>query len=601
MARNKYDIDETLHTPFNRKQFARVIKYISPYKKNIVLAFIAMVVAIILGHIGPYIFSVVLDDVIPNKDNLPNNIVLFNLFKWSFLYISCLLMGAFFGRFRILLVGKAGQGIIRNIRKDLFCHLQKLPFTYYDDRPHGKILVRVVNYVNTLSDLLSNGIVSLLTDLFSLIVIVFFMFMIDSKLAVITLTGLPFLIVGIFIIKTKLRKTQQALSAKSSNVNAYVHESICGMKVTQSFVREEYNKGIFHRLGMQYKKAWYRMVFTYFLLLPLVEMTAIFTNCFVYFCATSVEYFSNGLKVGVIVAFGAYISSFWSPIQSITNIYNQVVNATAYLERIFETIDEPITVSDIEDADEIGEIKGNIEFNEVSFAYEENVNILENISFKVKAGDKIALVGPTGAGKTTIVNLLSRFYNIQNGKILIDNNDISKVTLKSLRSQMGIMLQDPFLFSGTIMENIRYSKLDATDEQVIEAAKAVNAHNFIVTMSDGYYTEVNERGSRLSSGQRQLIAFARAILADPRIMILDEATASIDTKTEQEVQEGMEKLLKGRTSFIIAHRLSTIRDATCIMYIDKKGIQEYGNHDELIALKGNYYNLYMSQYLAMEA
>jgi len=427
------------------------------------------------------------------------------------------------------------------------------------------------------------------------------MFYIDSRLATISLIGLPFLVVGIFLIKTRLRKAQQLLNAKSSNVNAYVHESICGMKVTQSFVREEYNMGIFHRLGLEYKKAWYRMVFTFILLTPLVELIAINTNCFVYYCISSIEYFSNGLRVGVIVAFGAYIASFWNPIQSITNIYNQVVNATAYLERIFETIDEPITVDDIPDSIELCEIKGNIEFRNVTFSYEENQNVLEDVSFKVEAGDTIALVGPTGAGKTTIVNVLSRFYNVNRGEILIDNQDISKVSLNSLRRQMGIMLQDPFLFSGTIMDNIRYSKLDATDQQVIDAAKAVNADGFIMEMFDGYQTEVNERGSRLSCGQRQLIAFARAILADPRIMILDEATASIDTKTEREVQAGMDQLLEGRTSFIIAHRLSTIRDATCIMYIDKKGIQESGTHDELIALRRNYYNLYMSQYLAMEA
>jgi ATP-binding cassette subfamily B protein len=277
-----------------------------------------------------------------------------------------------------------------------------------------------------------------------------------------------------------------------------------------------------------------------------------------------------------------------------------LLTAVSYLERIFETIDEPVLVKDCEGATQMPEIKGNIEFKDVTFSYEEGNPILNGISFKASIGDSFAIVGPTGAGKTTIINLISRFYNLDSGTITIDDTDISKVTIKSLRSQMGVMLQDSFIFSGTIIDNIRYGNMEATDEQVIEAAKTVRAHDFINGLENGYYTEVNERGSRLSVGQRQLISFARALLADPKILILDEATSSIDTETEILLQEGLSKLLANRTSFIIAHRLSTIKNSTCILYVDGGKIQEKGTHEELLAQKGFYYELYMSQYKFLE-
>jgi len=279
----------------------------------------------------------------------------------------------------------------------------------------------------------------------------------------------------------------------------------------------------------------------------------------------------------------------------LSNIYNSFINNMAYLERIFEAMDEPVTVDDAEDAYELPEIKGDLSFDGVTFAYEPGKDILENVSFDVKAGESIALVGPTGAGKTTVVNLISRFYDIQGGKITIDGHDISKVTLESLRRQMGIMLQDSFIFSGTILDNIKYGKLDATMEEVIQACETVRADEFIAEMEEGYDTEVNERGSALSAGQRQLVSFARTLLSDPKILILDEATSSIDAKTEKLLQDGLLKLLKGRTSFLIAHRLSTIRHCDRIMFINNKGITECGTHDELIAKRGDYYNLYNSQ------
>ena len=367
--------------------------------------------------------------------------------------------------------------------------------------------------------------------------------------------------------------------------------------MTQAFVRENENNQIFNNLSSNYRKAWMRAIKFNFTMGPSVDVISAVTTSFIYVLGIRWILAPDAtLTVGVLIAFTAYIGRFWAPINTLAGFYNSLLTAISYLERIFETIDEPVLVKDAQGAADMPPIRGEVEFKDVCFSYEEGHRILENISFTVKEGETYAFVGPTGAGKSTIVNLISRFYNVDSGQVLIDGTDISGVTIRSLRTQMGVMMQDSFIFSGTIMDNIRYGNRDATDEEVIAAAKTVCAHDFISQMENGYYTEVNERGSRLSAGQRQLISFARALLANPKILILDEATSSIDTETEILLQKGLNELLKGRTSFIIAHRLSTIKNADCIMYVDKGGILEHGTHDELLAQKGAYYELYMSQY-----
>jgi ATP-binding cassette subfamily B protein len=477
----------------------------------------------------------------------------------------------------------------------VFEHLQRLPFAYFDSRPHGKILVRAVNYINSLSDMLSNGLMNLITDLLSLGIIITIMLTIDAQLTLVALAGMPLLFIAVFFIRIVNRKAWQIFSAKQSNMNAYIHESIAGVKITQSFSREEKNAETFAHVSGEVKKAWNHGVRVQFLMWPSVENISILGVAFLYIVGVSL--ISQGtLTVGVLIAFVAYIWRFWMPINNIAAFYNTLVTNMSYLELIFETLDEPVMVKDRPDAVPMPEIKGKVECENVCFSYEEGQTVLENVSFLCNIGDTIALVGPTGAGKTTVVNLISRFYELNGGRVLIDDVDISGVTLASLRGQMGIMLQDSFLFSGTIMDNIRYSRLDADDGEVIAAAKSVCAHDFIMETEKGYQTEVNERGSRLSVGQRQLISFARALLADPRILILDEATSNIDTKTEKALQEGLNRLLENRTSFIIAHRLSTIKHADKILVVDKGSIAESGSHDELMALKGEYYNLVMSQW-----
>ena len=592
MARNKYDVDEELTSQLNKDDLKRVLGYVKPHKRLIIITTILMLISTISGLFAPYFIKIAMDESIPNHD-VKQLVIL------SVLLVAIAVVSAFCLKQRIIAMSFVGQSIIRDLRTDIFTHLQKLPFSYYDSRSHGKILVRVVNYVNSLSDLLSNGIINLFTDMFSLIFIVFFMLAIDVKLTIISLLGVPILMGSIFLIKTAHRKAYQKLSRKQSNMNAYIHESICGVKVTQSFAREQENMRIFRQVVGDYRSAWINTVKIQFLLSPIVDNVSALSTAALYIAG--IVWLKGSVSVGVLIAFISYTSRFWAPINNMANVYNNLVNAMAYLERIFETIDEELEVENLPGATQIPQISGKVEFDHVSFAYDEGNMILKDVNFKVEPGQAVALVGPTGAGKTTIINLLSRFYNVTDGKLLIDGHDVQHVTLESLRKQMGVMLQDTFIFSGTILDNIRYGRLDATDEEVIEAAKTVRAHDFIKTLKDGYKTQVNERGSRLSAGQRQLISFARALLASPRILILDEATSSIDTKTELLLQQGLERLLKGRTSFIIAHRLSTIKNSDIIMYIDDGRIVERGTHDELIKLNGKYAELYNSQFEFLEA
>ena len=590
MARNKYDVDEILEDKFDVNQLKRLAGYISPYKGQMAIVLFLMLSASALGMLIPRFFMSVMDDCIPAKDM--QGIWKYVIYTAIIALYICISL-----RTKIKLMTRVGQNIVHDLRYDIFKHLQELPFSYYDDRPHGKIQVRVVNYVNNLSDLLSNGIINTVTDLCNLFFILFFMLSIDVKLTLICLCGLPVLIGVIIFIKKRQRRAWQIQSNKQSNLNAYIAESINGIRVTQAFVREEENRGIFNRLSDGYREAWMRAVKYNFIMGPSVDIISAVTTSFIYVLGIMwMSDTASGITVGVLIAFTSYIGRFWQPINTLASFYNSLLTAISYLERIFETIDEPVLVKDKEGAGEMPPIQGKVEFKDVTFSYEDGIEILKKINFTAEKGQTVAIVGPTGAGKTTIVNLLSRFYNVDSGEVLIDGVNIEDVTIRSLRTQMGVMMQDSFIFSGSIMDNIRYGNKTVSDEDVIRAAKTVCAHNFIMEMENGYDTQVNERGSRLSQGQRQLISFARALLADPKILILDEATSSIDTETEILLQQGLNKLLEGRTSFIIAHRLSTIKNADFIMYIDKGGIREKGNHEELLAQKGEYYHLYMSQY-----
>ena len=587
MARNKFDVDERLETPFDFKHFKRAMVYVKRYKWKMILALSLSAISAIVALIGPLLTKEAVDVAIPDG-TIPYIVFL------SIGFLLSIIVSVVLGNIRQRIMTKAGQLMIYDIRKDLFAHLQELPFQYYDDRPQGKILVRVVNYVNNVSDMLTNGIINFILEIFNLIFITIFMFSVDARLALVIFAGVPVFIVVMIILKNKQRRAWQGVSNKNSNQTAYLAESINCMRVTQSFARENENLGIFRRLSTAYRKAWMKAVTVNNFVSFSVDNIRAVVDSALYFVGLLVIGYP-AVSLGSILAMSNYSSRFWQPIINIASLYNNFVNAVAYLERIFETMDEPVDVKDAEDAYEMPDIKGEVEYRDVTFAYEEGKNILENVSFTVKPGESIALVGPTGAGKTTIVNLLSRFYDLTGGAVYIDGNDISKVTLHSLREKMGIMMQDSFIFSGTIEDNIRYGKLDATEEEIRAAAKTVCADEFIMGLENGYKTEMYEGGSQLSGGQRQLVSFARTLISDPKILILDEATSSIDAKTEKELQKGLQELLKGRTSFIIAHRLSTIKNCDKIMFISNKGITEAGTHDELMAKKGDYYKLCMAQ------
>jgi len=562
-----------------------------------------MIFALILSAIGgitalfgPKITQLALDDAIPAA--IKDRKEISYLFVLIALLCGCFILSIIFTTIRSKIMINVSQNIIYDIRKDIFEHLQKLPFQYYDDRPHGKILIRVVNYVNSVSDMLSNGLINVVLEIMNLVFIVIFMFFVDVKLSLVVLAGVPVLAIFMFWIKNKQRKAWQQVSNKNSNLNAYLQENIVGARITQMFAREEENAETFAELSDRCRTSWFKAVMYSNLVWPGIDNISVWVRGAVFIFALYFIGIGDGpgkVSLGVIVAITSYAARFWQPIMNLGNIFNNFINNIAYLERIFETLDEPVTVDDAEDAVEMAPIKGDVTFENVTFAYEEGKDVLKNVSFTVKAGESVALVGPTGAGKSTIVNLISRFYNVNQGRVLIDGQDIAKVTLHSLRSQMGIMLQDSFIFSGTIEDNIRYGKLDATTEEIVRSSKTVCADDFITRFQDGYQTEVKERGSLLSQGQKQLISFARTLLSDPAILVLDEATSSIDVQTERALQQGIDAMCEGRTSFIIAHRLSTIKNCDKIMYVDQGGIVECGSHKELMEKKGYYYKLYTAQ------
>ena len=586
MARNRYDIDEELDSPFNLEHLKRCGKYIKRYLKSMIAAVVLSLIATVASLTIPQLLKGIIDVAIPQQD------IGYVVRSAVFMLIAVVIVISF-STFRYRIMARVGQNIVADIRNDLFEHMQRLSFNYYDSRPHGKILVRIVQYVNNVSNMLSNGLIDFILELLNIILITVFMFFTDMRLTLIVLAGLPVFLVVMGIISPIQRRAWQKNANKNSNLNAYVQENINGVKVTQIFSRESVNNGIFAKLCKDSRDTWMVAQYSSNASWCSAEVLSCIINACIYGMAILGS--TPPLTFGTISAMTSYGFRFWQPIINLSRLYNELINTISYLERIFELMDEPVEIEDAPNASRLPQIRGEVVFDNVVFEYDQDRPILDGVSFRVKPGERIALVGPTGAGKTTIVNLISRFYDLRSGQVLVDGYDVSKVTLQSLRSQMGIMLQDSFIFSGTIADNIRYGKLDADMGAIQKACETVCADEFIKSMPKGFDTEIKEGGSNLSGGQRQLISFARTLLADPKILILDEATSSIDTKTEKLLQEGLQRLLENRTSFIIAHRLSTIKSCDRIMYIDGKSIVEQGSHDDLIAKQGAYYKLYTSQ------
>ncbi|NRF89788.1 ABC transporter ATP-binding protein [Paenibacillus frigoriresistens] len=560
-----------------------------PYKKQMLpIIIIMMLVGAITKLTIPLLIREAIDkSIIPKDKNLLFLIVGIMLAVYVIQWLA--------NTFRIKYTNMIGQRVIYDLRHDLFSHIQKLSFRFFDTRPAGSVLVRVTNYVNSLQDLFTNGVVNLLIDVVQLCGIIIILLTFNFKLGAAIIVTVPIMFLISTQLRKKIRRAWQDVTMKQSRLNAHLNECIQGIKVTQAYTQEKENIQFFTKMNMVNRLSWNRASMLNQSFGPLIEITGAVGYCILFWLGAHLIQ-TEEISVGLLVAFATYIGYFWEPITRLGQMYSQLLIAMASAERIFEFIDEKPTVAEIDGAKDLPSIQGKVKFENLVFEYEPGRPALNGISLDVQAGQSIALVGHTGSGKSTIMNLLCRFYDPVEGKILIDGHDIRNVTIQSLRSQIGVVLQDTFIFSGTIRENIRFGRLDATNEEIELVAKAVHAHDFIMSLPSGYDTEVQERGNVLSMGQRQLISFARALLANPRVLILDEATASIDTDTELKIQEALKTLLAGRTSFIVAHRLSTIRNADKIVVLDHGRMMEIGNHEELMREQKIYHGLIQAQY-----
>lgn len=547
--------------------------YLLAYKKQVVAVLTIMLVSVVITLINPLIIQQAIDVYIAGED-------WHGLKRLGIVAVLLNLTLVLLVKMRMYIMAKVSNEVLLTIREELYTHIQTLSFQFFDSRPTGKILARIIGDVNSLKEVLSNSVTTLIPDFITILSVVGIMFVKNWKLAAAALSSLPLMILGVAFVQSKSHIRWQIHRKKGSNMNAFVHEDISGMYVVQSFGAEQETKQIFEELLQEHKASFVDAVRYADAFGPIVDFCWGLGTMVLYFFGVNMI-LDRMLQVGTLIAFGTYISMFWRPVMNLSNFYNQLVTNIAGAERIFEILDTKPDLTDGETACEMPEITGAVSFRHVTFSYEKEKEVLKDVSFEIEPGQTVALIGPTGAGKSTIVNLICRFYDIQHGQVCIDGRDVKSVTIESLRSQMGIMTQDVFLFSGTIRENIRYGRLEASEEEIIRAAKAVHAHEFIMKMEKGYDTELKERGAGLSAGQRQLLAFARTMLSEPKILILDEATSSIDTHTELLVQKGIEVLLKGRTSFVIAHRLSTIQNADRIFRVDNGGILELNSFEEI--------------------
>lgn len=583
--RNTYFEDEVVHKKIDIKQFGRILKYIMPYKHIFIIVSVLMLVSACTALLPPMLLRYIINDVIIEKDMAKLFYVVCGL-----IFLAATDIGLTYAQQRMM--GQMGHSVIADMRRDIFYKLQELPFEYFDNRPDGKIVVRVTDYINDLANFFTNYVVMFLVYLVKIVIVTIFMLSLSPELTlIVACTTIPMMTL-VLLLRYKIRRRFAWHRAKLSNRSAFLIETIMGEKIVKNYNRVKKNKEIYEDLHDQSVNVWWGIVKLNNLNTPIVEIFwNIGTLCLYGVALYLILNGSSHVDAGTVVAFISYMGLFSGPLTQIAIIIQQLAQVSSNLEQVFDTIDYEVDIKDEEGDVSLKNVRGQVDFDNVTFSYEDDINILENVNLHVKPGETIALVGPTGAGKTTIINLITRFYDVTGGSVKIDGNDVRKVTLESLREEVGVLMQDPFIFKGSVMENIRYGRLDATDGECINAAKYIYADEFIERLPNGYDEELEERGEGLSAGEKQLISFARIILKNPSVIILDEATSSIDTETENMIQKALDVILSEKTAFIVAHRLSTIRNADRILYIADKGIAEEGNHEELMEKKGLYYRL----------
>ncbi|MFH1086006.1 MAG: ABC transporter ATP-binding protein [Chloroflexota bacterium] len=590
MADDQYEeLEEVEQRPFNYAYLKRMLAYARPYRRYLAGMVALMAFGSILRLMEPYLLKTAVDEGISKR-----NLAVVN--QMALLWLAFQAFGAASEYVRIRILNYTGQHILYDLRQELFTHLQWLSLRFYDGRPVGRIMARVTNDVEAINNLINSGLVTIVSQAVSIVGIVVIMFVLNWRLAMVAFAVLPGLIWMVARLRPRMETGWRNVRKANSNINAFLNESVTGIRVIQAFGREQRNMAQLDKLNDIYLERFMYAIKIEALFWPMVDVLALIGNCLVLGLGAWLV-LRGELTIGYILAFTDYLWRFWEPISAISRVYSRVLSAMASAERIFEYLDTKPEIYDAEDARALPPIQGHVRFEDVSFRYDDGPDyVLRDVSFEVQPGQTIALVGATGSGKTSMINLLMRFYDPQQGRILVDGHDIRHVHVDSLRSQMALVLQESFLFSGTIAENIRYSQLKATTDDVVAVAKAVQVDDFVQRFEAKYEHQVQERGGRLSAGQRQLISFARALLANPRILILDEATSSVDTQTEHIIQHAMHRLLEGRTAIVIAHRLSTIERADRILVIDQGRIVEQGTHAELVAAGGAYARLYRRQF-----